>query len=65
MDSFRNKCEAHAQRELEARSVSLVADGTHAILTASVSCMGFYDVKSAKLTNIFEGEGFLFTPRVL
>ena len=48
----------------------LVADGTHQEikanvtssrlyqnLTASVPCMGFYDVKNAKLTSISEGEG--------
>ena len=77
VDSFRSECELHVQREIEARSVCLLAGGSPQVinqditssclyqnLTASVSCMGFYDVKNARLTDIFEGEGFLFTPRV-
>ena len=70
MDSFRGQREQHVAREIEARLVCLVADGAHQEvkanvtstrlyqnLTASVPCMGFYDVKNAKLTSIFEGEG--------
>ena len=55
--------------------VLLVAEGSHAEIKASVTttrlyhhlteavpCMGFYDVKNAKLCNIFEGNGvILFT----
>ena len=74
MSAFRKQCEQHCLRELEARLVLLVA-GKHAELkadvtntrpyknlTESVSCMGFYDVKNARLCNIFQGEGvILFT----
>ena len=68
--AFRTQCEKHCARELEARLVSLVAEGSHIEIKASVTstrlyqnltdsvpCMGFYDVKNAKLCSIFEGEG--------
>ena len=72
--AFRKQCEQHCVREPEARLVLLVA-GQHAELKADVantrpdqnftesfSCMGFYDVKNAKLCNLFQGEGvILFT----
>ena len=66
LSAFREQhwCEQHCLRELEARMVLLVADGTHAEIKASVTttrlyqhlaesapCMGFYDVKNAKLCN--------------
>ena len=50
--------------------MTLVAEGTHIEiknsvtqtrlyqnLTEAATCMGFYDVKNAKLCNVFEGEG--------
>ena len=68
--AFRTQCEKHCTRELEARLVSLVAEGSHIEIKASVTssrlyqnltdsvpCMAFYDVKNAKLCSIFEGEG--------
>ena len=72
LNTFRAQCEQFCRKELEARLVSLAAEnGTHSEiqvsvtntrmyinLTASVSCMAFYDVKNAKLCNIFEGEGY-------
>ena len=52
--------------------VLVVAEGSHADietrvasthpyhnLTEGASCMGFYDVKNAKLCNIYEGEGVI------
>ena len=67
---FRQECEKVCRRELDARVVFLVAEGGGADiqatvtstrlyqnLTEAVPCMGFYDVKSAKLCNIYEGEG--------
>ena len=72
LSAFRRQCEMHCLRELEARLVLLVAEGTHAEIKASVTttrlyqnltenvpCMGFYDVKNAKLCDIFKGEGVL------
>ncbi len=69
---LRNQCEQHCARELEARMVTLLADGSHAAIRASVTttrlynlltedvpCMAFYDVKNAKLCNIYEGEGVI------
>ena len=55
--------------------VLVVAEGSHAEIKTSVtgtslyqkltekaSCMAFYDVRNAKLCNIYEGEGvFMFT----
>ncbi len=62
----------YCARGLEARRVLMVAQGTHADIRASVtnthlyhnltmdaSCMAFYDVKNAKLCNIYEGEGVI------
>jgi hypothetical protein len=72
--AFRIQCEKHCQRELEARLISICAEGSHVEiiasvtntrlyqnLTESVSCMAFYDVKNAKLCNIFEGEGYMMS----
>ncbi len=69
---FRNQCEQYCARELEARMVTLLAEGSHAEIKASVTTtrlyknltedvplMAFYDVKNAKLCNIYEGEGVL------
>ena len=69
MRSFRAQCEAQCRQELEARLVTLVAEGAHAEINLSVTktrlyqnltenaaCMGFYDVKNAKLCTIFQGE---------
>jgi hypothetical protein len=69
---FRTTCEHHCARELEARMVSLLADGSHNELKASltntrlyqnlsedVPLMAFYDVKNARLCHIVEGEGVL------
>ena len=69
---FRNQCEQCCARELEARMVTLLAEGSHAEIKASVtttrpyhnltedvSLMAFYDVKNAKLGNIYEGEGVI------
>ena len=73
LTAFRTQCELHCRRELEARLVTLVADGTHVEIkatvtntrlyqnmTASAPCMAFYGVKNAKLCNIFEGDGTMF-----
>ena len=73
VSAFRRQCESYCLRELEARLLTLVAKGTHLEinanitstrlyknLTESVPLMGFYDVKNAKLCNVFEGEGFCF-----
>ena len=72
MSVFRTKCEHHCAREREARRVSLLAAGSHTelrasltktrlynILSENVSLMAFYDVKNARLCNIYEGEGVL------
>jgi hypothetical protein len=72
MSSFRRQCEQHCARELEARMVLIVAEGTNTDiktavtnthlyqnLTMDASCMAFYDVKNAKLCNIYEGEGVI------
>ena len=72
MSVFRNQCEQRCARELEARMVTLLAEGSHAeikasvtttrlynILTEDVPLMAFYDVKNAKLCNIYEGEGVI------
>ncbi len=74
LSAFRTKCEHHCARELEARMVSLLAAGSHTELRASltnarlynnlseyVSPMAFYDVKNARLCNIFEGEGYMMS----
>ncbi len=69
---LRSQCEQHCARELEARMVLVVAQGTnndiqttvtntqlYQILTMDASVMDFYDVKNAKLCNIYEGEGVI------
>ena len=71
MGGFREKCEQRCRGELEARLVTILAEGTaveinasvtstrlYKNLTESVPLGAFYDVKNAKLVNIFEGEGF-------
>jgi hypothetical protein len=77
MSVFRKQCEQHCARELEARMVFVVAQGSHAEIgtlvkstnlyqhvTEDASCMAFDDVKNAKLCNIYEGEGvIMFTRR--
>ena len=78
LSSFRSECEAHCRRELEARMISLVATGDHVEirqsvtttrlyqnLTESVPFMAFYDVKNARLCNIFEGEGLMHREPIL
>ena len=72
MSVFRNQCEQHCTRELDARMVTLLAEGSHAEIKASVAttrlcnnstedvpCMAFYGVKNAKLCNLYEGEGVI------
>ena len=72
MSVFRNQCEQHCTRELDARMVTLLAEGSHAEIKASVTttrlynnltedvpCMAFYGVKSARLRNILDGEGVI------
>ena len=74
MAAFRIQCEKHCLGELEARLVSIVAEGSHVANIASVtntrlyqnmfpsvSCMAVYDVKNARLCNIFEGEGYMMS----
>ena len=78
VSSFRTECEEHCRRELEARLVLLVMEGDHMEiqksvtttrlyqnLTEDVPLMGFYDVKNARLCNIFEGEGLMHREPVL
>ncbi len=72
MSSLRRQCEQYCARELEARMVLVVAQEantdiqtivtkTHLYqnLTMDASVMAFYDVKNAKLCNIYEGEGVI------
>ncbi len=72
LSEFRNQREQHCARELHARLVPLCAVASHAELksgvtttrlynnlTEDVPCMAFYDVKSAKLCNILDGEGVI------
>jgi len=71
VSNYRTHCETYCQGELDARVITVLAEGTHVEigasvtktrlyqnLTDSVPLMAFYDVKNAKLCNIFEGEGF-------
>ena len=71
--AFRKACEDHCHHELESRLVTLTASGDatainanvtstrlYVNLTASAPVMGFYDVKNARLCNIYEGEGIIF-----
>ena len=72
MAQFRQECEKVCRREFDARVVILVADGTHTEIKANMTstrlyqnltdaapCMGFYDVKKAKVCNIYEGENVM------
>ena len=72
--AFRLLCEAHCRREIEARVVCLVSQGTHVELqktvtstrlyenlTAAAPCMAVYDVKNAKLCRVFEDKDNLLT----
>jgi hypothetical protein len=74
LSAFRFQCEKHCLRELEARLVPIVAEGSHVEIIASVTntllyqnltdavpWMAFYDVKNAKLCNIYEGEGYMMS----
>ena len=67
--SFRKKCEEACAAELDGRVVMLVAEGTdveifqsvtqtrfYKNLTDAATVMGFYDVKNARLCNVFEGQ---------
>ena len=68
--SFRQSCEQSCAKEIEARVVLLIAEGTQAEIQAWVTStrlysnltehaplMGFYDVKNARLCTVFEGMG--------
>ena len=70
MTAFKARCEKHCRQELEARMVSMLGEGDHVEINASITttrlyqnlsasapCMAFYDVKNAKLCNIWQGEG--------
>ena len=74
--AFRKACEDHCRRELESRLVTLTATGDateinasvtstrlYVNLTASAPVMGFYDVKNARLCNIYEGEGIILNSK--
>ena len=67
--TFRQRCQAACEQELEKRTVLVVAEGTdveiyqnltqtrfYKNLTDSASLMGFYDVKNARMCNVFEGQ---------
>ena len=67
---FRKECEQFVAKELQARTVVLTQDGEHSELRAMVSStrlyqnladvgarfVGFYDVKNAKIVDLFVGE---------
>ena len=67
---FRKECEQFVAKELQARTVVLTQDGEHSELRATVSStrlyqnladvgarfVGFYDVKNAKIVDLFVGE---------
>ena len=67
---FRKECEQFVSKELQARTVVLTQDGEHSELRAMVSStrlyqnlaevgarfVGFYDVKNAKLVDLWVGE---------
>ena len=68
LDLFKMQCEKACQKEIDARVVLLVAEGSgtdvHASvtktrlyqnLTEAATVMGFYDVKNARLCAVFEG----------
>ena len=78
LTAFRGNCEAHCRKELAARLVAFVAEGTHSEikvsvaqtrlyqnLTGNATCMAFYDVKNAKLCTLFQGEGLTHREPVL
>ena len=67
--SFRKKCEEACEAQLEGRMVIVIAEGTdveihksitqtrmYQNLTDHATLMGFYDVKNARLCNVFEGQ---------
>ena len=69
MREFRIKCEEHCKQEIGARVIVLTNDGSHEDLhrdvttsrlfqnlTDGATCMGFYDVKNAKLVELWNGE---------
>ena len=73
MPAFTQECEAQCRRELDSRIVTLLMSGSHVEINADVTStrlyqnmtaatrsMGFYEVKNAKLVNIYEGEGEAF-----
>ena len=68
--AFREQCEHHCQQEIDGRVVLLVAEGSDVEVFATVTktrlyqnlaeaatVMGVYDVKNARLCNIYEGTG--------
>ena len=68
--AFRKQCEQACQQEIDGRVVLLVAEGSdvevyatvtktrlYQNLTEAATVMGFYDVKNARLCNIYEGTG--------
>ena len=68
--AFREQCEHHCQQEIDGRVVLLVAEGTDVEVFATVTktrlyqnlaeaatVMGVYDVKNARMCNIYEGTG--------
>ena len=78
LDSFRLQCEKACQKEIDARVVLLVAEGSAVEVQASVTktrlyqnlteaatVMGFYDVKNARLCAVFEGQGLTHREPVL
>ena len=70
VDLFRLQCEKACQKEIDARVVLLVAEGSgvdirdsltktrlYQNLTEAATVMGFHDVKHARLCTVFEGQG--------
>ena len=68
--TFRGQCEQACAKELEGRVVMITATGTateinatvtqtrlYQNLTDSAPVMGFYDVKNARVCNVYEGQG--------
>ena len=68
--TFRAQCENACKQEIDARVVLIVAEGTAVEINASLTqtrlyqnlsesstVMGFYDIKNARLCNVFEGQG--------
>ena len=69
VSAFRAQCEQMCAKELEGRVVMIEAEGTHVEINATLvktrlyhnltdqaPVMGFYDVKNARLCNVFEGQ---------